>query len=100
VSNKQKSANKDSKQNRKEGKECRKKKRNKRALEEQIMREIEASDSDDAAPIQSDKYNACEQPYGDGFIQCTNCARRFHVTCVEADLICEADELPFECKYC
>jgi hypothetical protein len=61
------------------------KKRNKRALEEQIMREIEASDSDDAALIQSDKCYACKQPYGDGFIQCTNCVRIFHVTCVEAD---------------
>jgi hypothetical protein len=35
------------------------KKRSKRALEEQIMREIEASDSDDATPIQSDKCYAC-----------------------------------------
>lgn len=72
-------------------------KRLKEAREEQILKEIDASDSDDGQPIDKKKCYSCEQTYED-YIECTNCARRFHIVCVEHELIC--DELDFECKYC
>jgi len=76
------------------------KKQQKRAEEDRILKDIEASDSDDAVLEERGKCYACEKPYGDSFIQCTTCFRRFHVQCVEEDMLCGTEDIPFECKYC
>ena len=64
---------------------------------ERILKEIEASDSDDNIQVPVTYCFKCETPY-DEYIQCTHCCRRFHLSCVSDELIDGPDE--FECKYC
>ncbi|XP_060603788.1 DNA ligase 1-like [Ruditapes philippinarum] len=74
-------------------------KEKKKQENEQIIKEIEASDSDDNIAVSPTSCFKCETPYED-YIQCSNCFRRFHLTCVADELTDCPDDLPFECKYC
>ena len=55
--------------------------------------------SDSDIPVQAGKCYACDSAY-ENFIECTNCYRRFHVSCADIENQPIYDELPFECKYC
>ena len=62
-----------------------------------MMEKETASDSDDATVVAPGKCYKCEEPYGKDFIECDQLFRRFHITCVQNEMI---DGVPFECKYC
>ncbi|XP_060580984.1 glutamic acid-rich protein-like [Ruditapes philippinarum] len=55
------------------------------------------SDSDDAVEIKSGICYTCESQYTEEFIECEKCQRRFHIVCVQNEMI---DGVPFECKFC
>lgn len=69
----------------------------KRKAAEKMVEDATKSDSDDAAEVIVGKCYKCDQSYGNEFIECENCSRRFHITCVQEEMI---DSVPFECKYC
>ena len=53
--------------------------------------------SDDAMDIDPGKCYQCEEEYDeDNYIQCEKCIRRFHLSCVEGEMLFDT----FECKYC
>ena len=69
----------------------------KRKALEKFIEKATASDSDDAAVVATGKCYKCEQSYKVDFIECDKCFRKFHIACVQEEMI---DDVPFECNYC
>lgn len=70
----------------------------KRKAAEKAVQEATASDSDDSqVPVVVGNCYKCEQPYENEYMVCDKCFRKFHVNCVQDDII---EGIPFECKYC
>jgi len=82
--------------------EDREKKARKLEMREKLLKSIEdGSDTDDAMDVGAGNCYKCETPYGNDYLQCSNCDRRFHLACASDQIDDGMDEvLPFECKYC
>ena len=71
--------------------------RKKKKIEKDLEKAM-GSDSDDSSEkIVPGKCYKCEDQYANEYIECEKCFRRFHIACVENEII---DDVPFECQYC
>jgi len=74
----------------------------KREMRERLLQTLEDSDggSEDEIQVSVNNCYQCEKPYTSDFIECSNCSRRFHITCISDDYMGNVDGLEFECKFC